>query len=534
MQERDAPLDVKATNSDEDGAIAEAHETSASLERAVSPTTNPEWRNTLRPVFRPVACWRIHAGYFHFDSSVILPELGPELDKLKPLIKDDRLASIFGHADPVGSVEYNAHLSARRARALYGLLTRNADVWLELYADGGQHEAWGLTSTQIMLAALRDSAGSPYHSGEIDGLYGAQTDRAIRNFQAENAGSDAPLRVDGIAGPKTRKRLYERYIDQLTGTPDVALMRPEHFLGDPADNADPKGKCKAAFQGCSEHNPILLFSKEDEQKYQREENEPERNERNAPNRRAMIFFFSKQTLFPLTAADIPKAWPCPAWDEGPSACNSLFWPNWKERLASGATERRYEKKERTMACRWYDAMARLSPCERPAIVRRKIAEMRLWLLDHQGRRMGADPSAADPILQVKGAPYRIVLPSGEIRCGYANAEGCVIETNFPNNVSCEVRWGKRPETPYTVLPIEDEDAGDDSLDELIDEFFMYSETIFVGAEPESSDLATQQLSNLGYEGSVDACRQSFAQDYGSSDDQAVCEAHDTGREKAIA
>lgn len=42
-----------------------------------------------------------------------------------------------------------------------------------------------------------------YELGNVDGIVGAKTDRAILNFQADNN----PLAIDGIAGAKTQKQL---------------------------------------------------------------------------------------------------------------------------------------------------------------------------------------------------------------------------------------------------------------------------------------------------------------------------------------
>lgn len=334
------------------------HEWSNTSRRAVSPTTHTTWRGgTLRPILKPVACWRIQHAYFQFDSSVILPQIAAELLSLKSLIREDRVATIFGHADQVGNEEYNAHLSARRARALYGLLTRNAEIWLELFAPK-DYDKWGLTSSQAMLAALTAKDGSRYYTGTVNGAYEALTDSAIRKFQG-----DEELSVDGLAGPVTRKRLYERYIDLLTGSPSVPLMRPDQFLGDPVDNAHPKGKAKAAFQGCGEYNPVLILSSADENAYAQQQDKTDRSEANAPNRRAMIFFFAKNRLGAKLPADIKAIWPCPAWDEGASGCRAQFWPDSKQRLANGDRERHYAEDHHTMACSWYDRWARLSPCE---------------------------------------------------------------------------------------------------------------------------------------------------------------------------
>jgi peptidoglycan hydrolase-like protein with peptidoglycan-binding domain len=345
-------------NTDDLGSIAAEHEKPGELRRSVSPTTHDTWRNTLAPILKPVACWRIHHAYFRFDSSVVLPEIGGELPKLKPLINSDRVATIFGHADPVGSVDYNAHLSARRARALFVLLTRNIDIWLELF-NPKDYDKWGLASTQVMLAALtRQDGNGNYYQDVVDGRFGDSTDKAIRQFQRDN-----DLKPDGVAGPDTRRRLYETYIDFLTGTPGEPMIGADQFLGDSADNADPKGKAKAALQGCSEYNPILLFSNADEKKLAKQQDTTSRNARNAPNRRVMVFFFSKARLGGNTPTGIVDVWPCPAWDEGPAKCKNQLWPDHEKRLANGDKERRYEDGEHTMACKWYDPLARLSPCE---------------------------------------------------------------------------------------------------------------------------------------------------------------------------
>lgn len=335
----------------------------AAVRRKVSPTTHSEWRSTLRSLLKPVACWRVHHAYFRFDSSKILPDIAPEIARLKPLIQRDRVATVFGHADPVGSIDYNARLSARRARSLFALLTRNVDIWLDLFSDSQPYDAWGLTSTQIILAALQRLDGTGvYYTAALDGAFGTNTDTAIRDFQ-----QDQELEVDGVAGPVTRRRMYELYMDALTGSPGHALMGPDQFLGDPDDNANPRGKAKAACQGCGEYNPIIILSTADEQRYAQQQDKTERNERNAPNRRVMVFFFSKKNLAGMDPAQVKDVWPCPAWNEGFGACATQAWPDREKRLANGDGERCYDQGEHTMACSWYDRFARLSPCERPSL-----------------------------------------------------------------------------------------------------------------------------------------------------------------------
>jgi outer membrane protein OmpA-like peptidoglycan-associated protein len=130
MAQHDSPDRLATQESD-----AADYDTGAAPWRAISPTLRDDWKATLRPSLNPVACWRTHHGNFRFDSSVVLPEIFEDLKSLKPLIGADRVASIFGHADPVGDLDYNAHLSARRARALFALLTRNPDIWDHLFCD---------------------------------------------------------------------------------------------------------------------------------------------------------------------------------------------------------------------------------------------------------------------------------------------------------------------------------------------------------------------------------------------------------------
>jgi len=247
-----------------------------------------------------------------------------------------------------------------------------------------------------MLAALTAKDGARYYTGTVNGAFGSLTDKAIRGFQG-----DEGLAVDGIAGPKTRKRLYELYIDLLTGSSETPLMRPDQFLGDPADNANPKGKAKAALQGCGEYNPILVFSETDEKAYAQQQDKTARNEANAPNRRAMIFFFAKDRLGGMKPTEVTSVWPCPAWDEGTAGCPAQFWPDHEKRRANGDKERHYPDDHHTMACAWYDRWARLSPCEG------RVAREDCTLVVRPPIYIGGTPDDANLVLHVS-------LPSANV------------------------------------------------------------------------------------------------------------------------
>lgn len=319
-----------------------------------------ESRNVIAaPFARAVACWATRRWFFEFDSSVVLPQIAPELRRLEARVQanPEALASIFGHADPSGSDDYNKPLSGRRARAFFALLTRNVEIWESLYGSPTSGDSWGLKSTQSMLAFLVDETGVPYYRGTPDNRYGTLTDQAVRAFQRDNG-----LTVDGNPGPQTRKALYRAYMDAICVDPGHPfVMTPEQFVGDPAENATGDGK--GAYQGCGEFNPILVFSEEEDARLKRPENKAERDQLNACNRRLMVLFFGKDTFYYRTPTEVAQAWPCPKWNEGAAACQQHFWVDGDQRRAPGPVERRYEVDHDTMACEWYDQHVRLSPCE---------------------------------------------------------------------------------------------------------------------------------------------------------------------------
>lgn len=351
-----------------------------------------EERNTLRPALSTVACFRLDDARFEFDSSFVLPEARREFRRLGELRKDykDSPMSIFGHADPVGDDDYNKKLSGRRAMAVYGLITRNYDMWEKLYGD----HSWGLKSTQRILEFFT------YYEGPSDGVSRKTSTDAVKAFQTDNG-----LAVDGDPGPNTRKKLYELYMDAIcvddAGKPFSA--KPEEFLG---KGADPKGK--ADYQGCSEFNPVLLFSKKEDDGYKKNPDKKERNANNAPNRRVTLFFFR-----PGLTLDVAK-WPCPRASEGTSDCKKRFWSDHDKRLTLDEENRRsYEKTHDTFACRFYDRFARRSPCE---------AGYKEWIV--QLLQSGPEAAIKDR-KPLSGVKYRISGTGGADVKGTTDANGIV-------------------------------------------------------------------------------------------------------------
>jgi hypothetical protein len=437
------------------GGVSGPHPEGAD-ELRVAPN-RPGGRNTVRLQLLPIACWRLEDLRFDFDSSFVRPEAAAEMSDLASLRQAHAgaPASIFGHADPTGDDDYNKTLSGRRAKAVYALLVRDVAAWEQLYSNKFGGDDWGARSIQMMVRAVG------FDPGVIDGRIGGHTKAAVKDYQA----SKGDLAVDGDAGPKTRKALFADYMDTIcrdaSGQP-FQLDPAADFL---AYGADPD--LRGDVQGCGEFNPVLVFSRDEDQRFSKSDSKVERNAENLPNRRVLIF------LFPPGAKIKLGNWPCPAASDGPSQCTSHFWPNGTSRRSPGDTRRLYGQTRDTMACRFYDRMARRSPCE----VSRKA--IRLRLLDSENDF-------------IPHAPYRLTLGNGEVREGQADAQGWVVEQNVETPEQASVEWGYPPENGI-------------SDDERRKRWgrggpFDYALDVILRTEDGSSDedRALVHLNNLGY------------------------------------
>ncbi len=306
----------KFDSSASDWGVAAEHPERKRLAYFVAPSTSDKKvKNTIILEVNVVACWKVEDIFFEFDEAFIKKEImvqdqvkttSDEFKKFRDLY--DRLvslfkqhpsykkypgppAAIFGHADPVGEDDYNKTLSERRAKVIYGILLRDPGIWKEVFKrkDG----------LKYLQDRLKDYG---YGSG----------DASIKS-----------------------------YMDELC--PDFKLQKTD-FLGD--------GNGECAFQGCSEFNPVLMFSKKEWNAFKKPENKKKRDEENQPNRRVVIYLFE-----PGTKVD-PKLWPCPEEPEI-QGCKDRFWLDKEDRRAFKETRRT----DHTYACRFYERMAHLSPCE---------------------------------------------------------------------------------------------------------------------------------------------------------------------------
>src|SRR5262249_29519624 len=147
---------------------------------------------------------------------------------------------------------------------------------------------------------------------------------------------------------------FRVYMDDRCHDPGGAAyqLTKADFL---ARGADAGGK--GDLQGCSEFNPVLVFSKAEDAAYQKAADKTARDLDNAPNRRVVAYLFN-----PGSKVD-PAKWPCPPVTQPTAGCRARFWSDGNTRRSPQALRRRFDDKQDTFACRFYHTIATFSPCE---------------------------------------------------------------------------------------------------------------------------------------------------------------------------
>ena len=293
------------------GGVAASHDVEAGhVTRVVATATNGEW-NTLTSPLIPVACWRVNNLRFDFGSSVVRLEMAEDVEALAKVREQHRWSgpqgvayprlSVFGHADPVGNDDHNKQLSGRRAKAVYAMFTRRVELWEQIYNQPLPGDDW-------------------------------RQSEELKRFARER----------GITAHRT---LFLAYMDAVCG-PNFRLHPATDFLS----GTDAGGK--GDYQGCSEFNPVRLLRTK-----QAGDDPARRDEDNAPNRRVVVFMFAPD------AEVIAARWPCPRAGEGTAGCHKRFWSDGQQRRSPSPEQREYVRTKDTFACRFYDRLARASPCE---------------------------------------------------------------------------------------------------------------------------------------------------------------------------
>lgn len=451
-----------------DAGVAAEHPRLPTPSLFAAPATEQRF-NTVRAPLAPIASWAVGDARFQFGSSFIGPDIAEDLSSLAALCgaleaKHGKrpLATVFGHADPVGNETFNKALSGRRAAAIYGMLTRKTEIWEDIFSQEGRFSSplkadeWGSGALEILLGDLgyAHSGGSgPGADGDVDESYDP-----VVAFQR-----DHELVDDGQVGPATRAKLFHEYMDKHArdreGNP--FQLEATDFLSRGDDDSG-----KADFQGCSEFNPLLIFSEERHAELSQSEAQFERDAANAPNRRVVVF------LFPAETRVSTNSWPCPLAKEGDGACRKRLWSDASGRTRPGPEERRFEDSKGTLACRFYHRLAHQSPCEKvePGI------RLRLRLLDIYNEPMS-------------GAPCRVTI-DGFSQTLESDGFGGLDVRVADGHQRVLVEWGRYDEIDYYDFPFWLEPPGE----------YEYSRELFldydvVEGEPEQMK---RRLHNLGY------------------------------------
>jgi len=331
-----------------DGGVTGQHEPVAPIELRVGSSTADQM-NTVRLRLIPVACFRVDDIRFAFDSSFVFSDpaddkndIRAELRLLADLLDKHPQSplSVFGHADPVGNDDYNKQLSGRRATVIYALLIANtqASTAVTMWQSVSKQEKWGERERQTMQALTGLPSGTP------------------------------------------ESELIKAYMQKLL-PPELKLGKQD-FL---AQGVDAKGK--GDFQGCSEFNPLLIFSTPRNNDFESQKTKTARNDANAPNRRVMVLLFRKGSKVD------PAKWPCPRATEGVAGCRARFWSDGEKRRSTRLPDkdRKFEDTKDTFACRFYQRLLTTSPCEG------SLSQLRIRLFDRQARPL-------------PGAPCLVTLP----------------------------------------------------------------------------------------------------------------------------
>lgn len=414
------------------GAVVGVHE-QQNVDTFVAAPTNGSERNTLRKALVPIACWGTVDARFAFDSSFIQPDIRDDIVELRKVVEQNSgaLLSVFGHADPVGELGYNKLLSGRRARALFALVTRDVATWTTLAATPMGRDKWEPAAFETMRDALVAS---------------------------------------GTAAPTARPALIKAYMELLCTGADgkVFVLTVAQFLGKGTDAGG-----KASVQGCGEFNPVRVLSTAEARAFAAPETHPERDARNAPNRRVLIF------LFPADSKVDVSTWPCPRATEGIAGCQKRLFTDAKQRIAPGV-ETREHPTERTFSCRFYDRFAAKSPCE---TIRESVA---IRLYDQKGR-------------EIPNAVYRLSLNNVILQEAAADKQGAFSVVVPGRSQLAFLEWGPKPPAGMPRV-------------------FRFRDDLALGANPDDPADAEACLINLGYSGGskLDVKVRAFQTDYQKS------------------
>lgn len=407
------------------GGVAGQHPAVAPLQFFAAPSMAGEFNSAhLRLI--PVACWRVDEIRFAFDSSFVTPDIATELEILVTLREAHKNTdangkalypplSVFGHADPVGSDDYNKALSGRRATAIYALLLAGAEaaksvaLWQQIAAT----EKWDTNQRQVM-----------------------QTKTGLPASTPDSA-------------------LFKAYMQKLC--PANLQLTPQDFLGQGADD-----KGKGDYQGCSEFNPLLIFSENAQTAFKQASDHTARNLANAPNRRVLVLLFRPGSQI------LPSRWPCPRATDGKAGCLKRFWSDGELRRSKRLpqADRKFEETQDTFACRFFQRLSSGSPCQ----AQMQYFQVRLY-----------DPTGK----YIAFAPYRLSIGGAAQPPQKADEKGLIVGQNVEVPSRCLIEWAFPP-------------VGEEAQKEP--PVYRFKAEVFLSLDSDDRKRTIQMLNNLGYPG----------------------------------
>jgi hypothetical protein len=223
---------------------------------------------------------RLKGMFFDTNKSFLLPASTAVFERLREVYADNDPSELLvvGHTDTTGEPSVNDPLSLERAEKTVAFLKDDVDTWLAMYETSvPEKRRWGSDEDQAMVFSMPDFATRP------------PDEEPLRWFQRTRS-----LKIDGIAGPETRRQLITEYM-ALDG---VSLGGDE-----------PAFDIQVTAHGCGENFPLDETGEELDEA-------PVASREDQVDRRVELFFFDKEfgIVPPAPGKNSPKGSPeYPEW-----------------------------------------------------------------------------------------------------------------------------------------------------------------------------------------------------------------------------
>ncbi|MGN7285198.1 peptidoglycan-binding protein [Shouchella rhizosphaerae] len=158
-------------------------------------------------VFRSIGLPVVTAGVIFFsaptmanamsDRTLSQGDSGEQVEQLQLLLTDN---GVFDKEDINGTFGNSTASAIKEFQASEDLLV---DGIAGLQTLGALHALEHSDEGKLVEELQKQLLNLNYYKGEVDGLFGSLTERAVENFQSDNG-----IAVDGIAGPATYSKLY--------------------------------------------------------------------------------------------------------------------------------------------------------------------------------------------------------------------------------------------------------------------------------------------------------------------------------------